>query len=211
MENVKVAIYALIDPITCKVRYIGRTSRKLNDRLSSHLNDAKYHKRNTHKEHWINSLLEKGHRPIIKKLTTVIGFKESYSFEIKLIEKYKNRLTNHFDKGPGHMRNLSEDSKKQIAETLKFKFRNGIIPLPKGKKIYVYLRNGEFYKEFDSLSQCVKELNTFKSTITKHINKSKWTKPDPRIPTKDGRKRILRTPYQYSDVKVEKMFDYDNQ
>ena len=50
MEKVKVNIYVLIDPITLKVRYIGRTKKPLSERLSQHVGKAKHDKdKNTHK------------------------------------------------------------------------------------------------------------------------------------------------------------------
>ena len=51
-----VIIYVLIDPTTKEVRYVGATSRTLNQRLSAHLTDARKN-RGTYKVNWINSLL----------------------------------------------------------------------------------------------------------------------------------------------------------
>lgn len=53
-------IYALVDPDTKEVRYIGRTGQ-LHTRLVGHLNDAK--RETTAKDIWIQSLLCQGKKP----------------------------------------------------------------------------------------------------------------------------------------------------
>jgi hypothetical protein len=55
-------IYLLIDPITENVRYVGKSNNVL-QRYSAHLNNARKHQ--THKLNWINSLKNKGLKPII--------------------------------------------------------------------------------------------------------------------------------------------------
>lgn len=204
----KVIIYALIDPITCKIRYIGRTSKKLNDRLSSHINDAKYYVRKTHKENWIRTLLNQNTRPIIKKLTEVNGWEESYKLEVSLIEKYRDRLTNYYDKGPGCLRQCRQEDRIKISNTLKLKYQQGLIARPKGKTIYVYKLDGTFYKEFPSIQETSRQLNVYYGTIKKHIN---GNLPDRNLPTKNGKKRVNLCGYQFNTVKVEKMYNYYQQ
>jgi hypothetical protein len=52
-------IYALINPNTNIVRYIGKTKNTLRKRLSQHIHSSKYKKEKiTHKENWIRKLLE---------------------------------------------------------------------------------------------------------------------------------------------------------
>ena len=202
----KVTIYALIDPITCKVKYIGRTSTKLNDRLSGHIHASKYYTRHTHKENWIRSLLKINSRPLIRKLVEVEGWEESYKLEVSLISKYKDRLTNYYDKGPGKLRSCKEEDRIKISNTLKRKYKDGSISLPKGTTVYVYNRDGSFFKEFSSVPQASKELDVYHGTIYKHIY---GNKPQFDIPTKDLRKRFLRSKYQFSTIKVDKMHNYE--
>jgi hypothetical protein len=201
----KVIIYALIDPLTCKVRYIGRTSVSVNARLSKHIHDAKYRKRKTHKEDWIRSLLKLNCKPLIRKLTEIEGWDESYKVEIGLIEKYKDRLTNFYDLGPGKLRSCKAEDRLKISKTLKRKYKEGLIAIPPGKTVYVYNKDGSFYNEYCSIQETARQLNVYWGTVKKHIS---GKIPNPTIPTKDGRKRHLKSQYQYSLVKVEKMHDY---
>jgi len=201
----KVIIYALIDPITSKVRYIGRTSVSINTRLSKHIHDAKYNKRKTHKEDWIRSLLKINCKPLVRKLTEIEGWHESYVFEINLIEKYKDRLTNYYDKGLGKLRSCRDEDRKKISETLKQGYANGTIDKPIGKTIYVYKNDGTYVGEYPSIQETARQLNVYGGTIKKHIN---GKLPSHNTPTTDGRKRYLRTGYQYSTIKVDKMHDY---
>ena len=201
----KVIIYALVDPITCKVRYIGRTSVSIKARLSKHIHDAKYHKRKTHKEDWIRSLLKINCKPLIRRLTEIEGWDESYELEVSLIEKYKDRLTNYYDRGPGYLRQCREEDRIKISNTLKLKYAQGTIDKPVGKTIYVYNRDGSFYNEYSSIQETSKNLGVYFKTISKHIN---GHLPSFNTPTTDGRKRFLKSEYQYNTVKVERMHDY---
>lgn len=201
----KVIIYALVDPITCKIKYIGRTSVSMNARLSKHIHDAKYNKRKTHKEDWIRSLLKINCKPLVRKLTEIEGWDESYAFEVSLIEKYKERLTNYYDRGPGKLRSCREEDKQKISETLKQGYANGSIVKPTGKTIYVYKNDGTYVGEYPSIQETARQLGVYWGTIKKHIN---GKLPSHDTPTTDGRKRYLRTGYQYSTIKVDKMHDY---
>lgn len=62
--NIK--IYALIEPITLEIKYIGKTKQPLNKRLSAHL--AESHKSNTKKNTWLKSLKKKNLKPLIEEL-----------------------------------------------------------------------------------------------------------------------------------------------
>lgn len=201
----KVIIYALVDPITCKVRYIGRTSVSMNARLSKHIHDAKYNKRKTHKEDWIRSLLKINCKPLIRKLTEIEGWEQSYELEVSLIEKYKDRLTNYYDKGMGYLRQCREEDRIKISNTLKSKYAQGIIDKPVGKTIYVYNRDGSFYNEYVSVSEACAKLGVGRTTIKRHIN---GYHPSFNSPTADGRKRCLKGNYQFNTVKVDIMHDY---
>lgn len=203
----KVIIYALVDPITCKVRYIGRTSVSINARLSKHIHDAKYNKRKTHKEDWIRSLLKINCKPLIRKLTEIEGWEQSYELEVSLIEKYKYRLTNYYDKGMGYLRQCREEDRVKISNTLKSKYAQGTIDKPIGKTIYVYNRDGSFHSEHVSVSEACTKLGVGRTTIKRHIN---GYHPLFNSPTADGRKRCLKGNYQFSTVKVDRMHDYNS-
>ena len=57
------SIYALCDPDTGDVRYIGRTSYPLHHRLSNHVGSARSNKCNPALSQWINGLCDNGKRP----------------------------------------------------------------------------------------------------------------------------------------------------
>jgi group I intron endonuclease len=67
MEN-KSFIYTLSDPITKKVRYVGKTDN-LDYRLKKHINESK--NKRTHKEKWVDSLITQGLTPIMDILDIV--------------------------------------------------------------------------------------------------------------------------------------------
>lgn len=84
-------IYALIDPITEIIRYIGYTSKTLETRLRYHIYDCK--SKNTHKTAWIKGLIKKGQTPIITLLQECNTLQEALELEVLTISKYQN-LTN---------------------------------------------------------------------------------------------------------------------
>lgn len=191
----EVKIYALVDPITMKIRYIGRTIGTINGRLSQHIHEARYLKKYTRKSNWVNSLLKINSKPLVRQLTIINSWEESYKFETELIGKYKNRLYNNYDRGIGELRNLTEKDKKKISDTLKQGYIDGRIKIPEGKTIYVYNKDGSYYKEFESISKTAKELGYYFKTVSKHIN----GKLAGKYPKKG---------YQFSTIKVEKMHDF---
>lgn len=94
-------IYALIDPRTNDVRYVGTTVRP-NDRLRCHIKDCE--RETTHKAHWICQLLALDLRPIMQILDQGAGHQFSVEAEQRWIAHYRTagaRLTNHSDGGDG--------------------------------------------------------------------------------------------------------------
>lgn len=169
-----VKIYVLIDPKTCKVRYIGRTRKaSIKDRLAEHISKAKYHKKYgrkaTHKINWINNLLLHNCKPVIKVLTTIEGWKESYKLEQFLINKYKEikDLVNSHDRGDGgKLRTITDAEKLKISNTLKRKYASGEISPTRTKKVYTYNLKGKFLNEYVSLAECSRQLNFNYSSLS---------------------------------------------
>jgi len=85
MESKKVKIYALIDPITKRTRYIGKTEVTLERRLMQHIGEKKS---NTHRVAWIAGLAKKGKKPIIQ-LIDIIDISEWIEAEKYWIRFYK--------------------------------------------------------------------------------------------------------------------------
>lgn len=96
----KTFIYALIDPDTQEVRYVGK-SDKPEKRLKRHL--GMFEPKSTHKQNWIRSLLVNGKSPIIKILEEV-ELSVWNDAEKRWIKHYKDmgaRLTNTTEGGMG--------------------------------------------------------------------------------------------------------------
>lgn len=95
--NKKTYIYALLDPDTEVVRYVGKSDNP-ERRLLRHL--GFYEKKETHKTRWLRKLVNEGKRPLLKILEEVSieewGDKERY-----WISMYKENLTNTADGGIG--------------------------------------------------------------------------------------------------------------
>ena len=155
----EVNIYCLADPITCRIRYIGRTSKKnINHRLIEHLTEARYFERYfkdrklTHKANWIRSLLDKNLEPKIKLLTRVTGWKESHEMERFLIKKYRKKfnLVNSDDRGEGcKNRNISKEERDKISSSLRRYYNGGSSKT--SKKIDVFNLSGEKIGTYESI------------------------------------------------------------
>ena len=168
MEQVK--IYGLVDPIELKIRYIGRTKCSLPMRLSQHVFRAKNNANKSHKNSWIKKLLSMNCKPKIRLLTVVEGWSESHVVERNLINKYRDRLTNHDDRGEGGKnKKLSPGYRKSISETLKKGYSDGSIPHPRNKIVYSYDSNGYYISEHKSIKQCALDLNLPHSSVKKHV------------------------------------------
>lgn len=118
-------IYALIDPITHKIRYVGKT-KNIKNRLKEHINYVNYQK--SHKNDWIKSLLKKDLIPLIVVLEKCKDWQDSERFWIKLCRGIGCDLTNLTEGGEGVVGGLAEIGRK-ISEKNK-----GKIGPNKGKK-----------------------------------------------------------------------------
>lgn len=100
LETVRIYFYALKDPFTNEIRYIGQTINPDN-RRRNHLYEAKKNNR-THKERWIIQLLRKNAMFIFDILwEEIMTSDEANSFETYMIAYYKEigcNLTNTEDR-----------------------------------------------------------------------------------------------------------------
>lgn len=111
-----VFIYALIDPFTFKVRYIGKTIR-LKERLQNQMNE----RANTYRSHWLQSLKSKKKRPhqvVLQTLTDSDDWQKAEMRWIAVAKKYGWPLVNNTDGGDGVL-NLSGESKERMLKTWK--------------------------------------------------------------------------------------------
>lgn len=102
------ALYALCDPETDEVRYIGQTVRP-SMRLFEHIAPQNLIAK-THKNHWIKKLLREGKRPSMIILKWV-PLSEIDAAEVAMIKEYRQkgaRLTNYTNGGSDYGYSLSQ-------------------------------------------------------------------------------------------------------
>lgn len=175
-----IKIYCLYDPNECKVRYVGRTSKKvLEHRLIEHISKSKYFekyyegKRIPHKVNWIKKILSEGREPKIKLLTEIEGWSESHQFERQLIKKWKDvrNLVNLEDRGEGNInRIVTEDDKLRISNSLKEYYKTNKNAV--SKTVYVYNLEGEYLTSFESSRKCSLFYKIPPNKVTMSCNKS---------------------------------------
>ena len=188
-----IKIYTLKHPITNEIRYIGKTSKKLKERLACHISDAKVRRYKNHNSNWIFSLLVQKIEPIIELLDEVDD-ENWILFEQYWISQFKSwgfRLTNLCSGGKGGIGNIpsketielrasklrgipcSKESKEKISKANKGKpkslshinnTRLGIIKL-QGKPILQYSLNNEFIKEWSYMKEASIFYNVDQSSI----------------------------------------------
>lgn len=107
-------IYALFDPATEELRYIGKTTKSLGTRLSQHIYDSRHGVRN-HRNCWIRSVCT----PMIRVLVVVPNDLGSET-EQRIIAFYKAngcRLVNATDGGEGNVGlKHSEETRAKLRE-----------------------------------------------------------------------------------------------
>lgn len=120
-------IYALRDPESLEIRYIGKTTQTLKYRLMYHIRDSRKYTHYT--ASWIKSLSKKGLKPVITLVETcsrdILNHQEI--FWIKICRSYC-KLTNLTDGGDGNNGQFrSQESKQKTGETLRRKIKEGLI------------------------------------------------------------------------------------
>lgn len=110
-------IYALIDPKTKTVKYIGKTSSRLSQRYASHIYYSKTSKDS--KGAWIRNLIKKGLRPELKVIE-VVSSNIGNEREASWIQHYKDagaELVNETKGGDGIKGyRHSKETKRKIGE-----------------------------------------------------------------------------------------------
>lgn len=104
MKPNRLIIYGLFDPDNYELRYIGKTTNKLNDRLSSHIWEASKSGRKNKRVAWIKSILNKEKRPIIEEIYNASSIEElnnQESFYISYFKFIGADLTNQQPGGEG--------------------------------------------------------------------------------------------------------------
>lgn len=112
------SVYALLDPRTSEVRYIGYTKNRITDRLRGHVGNCKV---STYKSNWIKQLKALGLRPKSRALCILSSEKEALRIEVAVIALYRSRgvrLTNSTDGGEGSV-NLLPEIRERIVKGVK--------------------------------------------------------------------------------------------
>lgn len=113
-----VRIYVLTDPTTEEARYVGKTIKRLQDRLRIHLWAARNGRRD-HRSNWIRQLLSQGREPAIIEVDRISSHDDWAALErywIHHLRQIGASLTNHTEGGEGwHGHRHSEESKRKIA------------------------------------------------------------------------------------------------
>lgn len=125
----KYKTYILRDPITYKVRYVGYTSKTIEERLYVHCHEKpiKIH----HRYNWIKNLEKEDLKPIIELVNEFDNREDALNDEMELISFLRElgeNLVNGTDGGEGVIGyKHTKETKKKISKKL-----NGKIPWNKG-------------------------------------------------------------------------------
>lgn len=147
----KVLIYTLSDPISGYVKYVGQTSKTLNERIKAHLKDAKYKKKNK-RTTWINSLIKNSLEPVIE-LIDEADESEWEFWEMYWIEQFKAwgfELKNGTIGGDGIKGYVftKEDKDKMRGRILSKETRDKMSITRKGKSAHWNKKYGEEHHNF---------------------------------------------------------------
>lgn len=141
-------IYALSDPNTNKVMYVGKTKQRLSKRLYSHCRKSRRGK--TDKEKWILSLKVNGQLPICTKIDDVDDsiWKEREIYWISYYKSINPELTNISNGGQGCTGGRRYED------------------IERRKTVYQYTKDHKFIKKWDSITYAGKSLNISKVGIS---------------------------------------------
>ncbi len=113
-------IYALSESDTGEIRYIGKTTAELHQRLAGHLSRG-YLKKNTYKNCWIRGVLARGANLLIHSVQVLSTEDDLNAAEIYWIKFFRDqgyRLTNGTDGGDG-LRNPSAETRAKTSAAIK--------------------------------------------------------------------------------------------
>jgi len=145
-------IYALIDPRTNEVKYIGKTIDP-KKRFYQHISERLLYKH--YKAKWIQNLHDQNLRPIFKvlEICPLENYEKREAYHISLYDF--NQLTNSDERGQGN-----KNRRREIIENAKYN----------NKIVYQYDLNGNFIKEYKSVREASRQLSISHANITRCCN-----------------------------------------
>lgn len=186
-------IYALVDPLSREVRYVGVTTRTLSQRLSAHKHEVTGKRNvNTYKNNWFSKLLEANLIPFIILLEECSpdNWEDRERFWISIFDNGK--LTNQREGGIGVVVDRKTTSIQRSANAKK-------IP------IVQLAIDGSFIREWDSASDVQKEMNVFPERISKVCKHTTYTAGGFRWAFKTDYELGIIPPYKARyEVQIEK-------
>lgn len=109
-------LYALADPESGEIRYIGKTTSSLASRLQSHLYRARRGKDGSPKGKWIERLIEKGGRPAIFKVEEIGDTEDWAQRERACIRRHRDSGFNLLNVSDGGNGSHKIDSRVELTE-----------------------------------------------------------------------------------------------
>lgn len=139
MSKIKNVIYGLVDPRTNQLKYIGFAINP-QERYLEHMK-PRSRKAHTHKNHWLNQLVEQGLKPeqiILEVLSEASMLPEAEQFWIEYFKSLGCNLTNHGNGGIGSLGRVhTQDTKQKLSE--KGKARDWTNWTPGNKKQHLFI------------------------------------------------------------------------
>lgn len=200
-------IYALCDPDTGMVRYVGKSDIP-KTRYFHHLRDE--HK--THKVNWIKQLKSQGKAPVLKIIEEIDKNLWEQS-EKKWVDYYRSivgdKLTNITDGGIGP--NMTEETRKKISRSLKGRIPSeatlkGSVAYRKGKPLSLEIRekiSRAFTPDMRKKMSDLRKGKTFGPEFGKKISEANKGRKSPLR----GQKRSIETRLKISEA-TKKYFSF---
>lgn len=166
-----VSIYTLEDPRTGLIKYLGKTKKPLNKRLSEHIKEGA----STKKGQWIKGLLKLNLLPVIKLIDTVDSFNWQFweGYWISQLKSWNFKLLNMTEGGDGNNNQVfSETSKLKRSASIKLGVKLGTISYKeRGAKIS-QSKKGVPVKQ-ETKNKISKKLKGQKISLATKLKKSK--------------------------------------
>lgn len=170
----KIYIYALSDPISKEIRYIGKT-KNLNKRLRSHIDYAKNkNRKRRYVSDWILGLLKNNLKPIVILIeeTTLEIWSEREKYWIKHFKSLQFNLCNLTDGGESNTGYVYSDDLKEVRRKARIGYKT-----PKEVKEKISKTLSKQIKcitddiVFKSMKDAIKYSNIPKSTFHRKLHK----------------------------------------